>query len=97
MIQFATEPGLPSMNQADEESIEQRARRRVTENTSYAICFRDISFCHADGVLTMQGRLPSFYMKQMLQTLLQGLQGVHQLDNQTDVVSATGLSSVRDQ
>ena len=56
---------------------------------------RYVSLHHADGVLTIRGRLPSFYMKQILQTLLRDLDGVKRINNQTDVVSATGLSSVR--
>ena len=38
---------------------------------------------------------PSFYLKQVLQTLLRNLDGVKQIDNQVDVVTSTGLSSVR--
>jgi len=41
----------------------------------------------------LRGRVPSFYLKQILQTWLRRLDGVEQIDNQVDVVSATGLSS----
>jgi hypothetical protein len=39
--------------------------------------------------------LPSFYLKQVLQTLLRDLDGVTRIANRVDVVSPTGLSSVR--
>ena len=37
--------------------------------------------------------VPTFYLKQILQTWLRKLDSVKQIDNQVDVVSATGLSS----
>lgn len=95
MIQIAMPPRREPMSEPVTESIEELARRRMAENRSYASCFRDITLHHEDGVLTMRGHLPSFYMKQVLQTLLRDIDGVEQIDNQTDVVSATGLSSVR--
>ena len=83
------------MNETAEKSIEELARRRLTENRSYARCFRDITIEHDSGVLLLRGRLPTFYMKQVLKTLLRDLDGVDHIENQTDVVSATGLSSLR--
>ena len=76
-------------------TIEGSARRCLSENCSYAFSFRDVTFHYSNGVLTMRGRLPSFYLKQVLQTLLRDLDGVNQIDNQVDVVTSTGLSSVR--
>jgi hypothetical protein len=52
-------------------------------------------FVHCDDVLTIRGSVPSFYLKQMLQSLLKNLDGVRWIDNQVDVVSSAGLSSVR--
>jgi hypothetical protein len=46
-----------------------------------------------NGVLLLRGRVPTFYLKQMLQSWLKDLDGVSRIDNQVDVVSATGLSS----
>ena len=39
-----------------------------------------------DGCLIIEGRLPSFYLKQVLQTLLRDVDGVVQIDNRVDVV-----------
>ncbi len=73
--------------------VENQAREHLLSNCPYAFCFRDISFDLMNGVLTLRGRVPSFYLKQILQTFLRDLAGVEQIDNQVDVVSATGLSS----
>jgi hypothetical protein len=43
----------------------------------------------------VRGRVPSFYLKQVLQTILMRVEGVGVVDNQVDVVSCDGLSSVR--
>ena len=58
-------------------------------------CFNQVTFTYSLGTLTLTGRLPSFYLKQVLQTLLRDLDGVTRIDNRVDVVSSTGLSSVR--
>lgn len=44
------------------------------------------------GVLTVRGSVPTFYLKQMLQRLLIDVEGVRQVDNQVRVTSihATG-------
>ena len=73
--------------------IERSARERLPKEYPYSFYFRDVSFRCVNRTLTLHGRVPSFYMKQVLQTLLQDLDGVEQIDNQVDVVSATGLSS----
>ena len=73
--------------------MEEQARQRLMQACPYAIHFRSITFQYEDGKLTLRGRVPSFYLKQMLQSWLKGLDGVEQIDNQVDVVSATGLSS----
>jgi hypothetical protein len=79
-----------------EPTVEEIARRRLADTCPYAFCFSQVTFDYAEGVLTLSGRLPTFYLKQMLQTFLHGLAKVEQIDNRVDVVSSTGLSSVRD-
>jgi hypothetical protein len=45
--------------------------------------------------LFITGQLPTFYLKQMVQETLRHVPGVQYIDNQIDVVSAEGVSSVR--
>ena len=73
--------------------IEERARQCLTENCPYAFYFKCVTLQFKNGVLTVRGRVPTFYLKQIVQTRLRDLDGVKQIDNQVDVVSATGLSS----
>jgi osmotically-inducible protein OsmY len=79
----------------DKRSIEEDARNRLTEGSDYGFYLREIR-CHYDkGVLRLYGRVPSFYLKQVIQTRLRGLPGVVEIDNQVDVINSCGLSSVR--
>ena len=77
------------------ESVQESARQRLAENSPYAFYFRDIDLHFADGILTLRGRVPTFYLKQVLQTHVMDLEGVAHIRNQVDVVNSSGLSSVR--
>lgn len=76
-------------------AVELLARRQLAEKCTYAFCFNQVTFSFSQGILTLEGRLPSFYLKQVLQTALRDLDGVTRIDNRVDVASPTGLSSVR--
>jgi hypothetical protein len=43
----------------------------------------------------VRGRVPSFYLRKLLESILKRVDGVHIVDNQVDVVCCNGLSSVR--
>jgi hypothetical protein len=45
--------------------------------------------------LSLSGRLPSFYLKQLVQEAVRHVPGVQNVINQIDVVSASGISSAR--
>lgn len=53
------------------------------------------SFTQQGDVLYVTGRVPTYYLKQMLQTALRNLDGVARIENHVDVVCCNGLSSVR--
>jgi hypothetical protein len=46
-----------------------------------------------EGTMILTGRLPSFYLKQLLQETLRNINGVEMIDNRVDVVCSNGLSS----
>jgi osmotically-inducible protein OsmY len=48
---------------------------------------RNVFCSFHEGVLTLRGRVSSFYMKQLAQTLVGGLAGVMELNNQLEVIS----------
>lgn len=42
----------------------------------------------------IRGRVPTFYLKQLLQDALKQVEGVRRIDNRIEVVTSDGLSSV---
>ena len=40
-----------------------------------------------EGVLTLRGRVPSYYMKQIAQSLVLGMEGVEEINNRLEVES----------
>jgi hypothetical protein len=76
-------------------SIEGLASRRLAESCHYSHHFKYIGVSYRDGALILRGCLPSFYLKQILQTLLQGLEGVERIDNQVEVAGSTALAADR--
>jgi hypothetical protein len=50
--------------------------------------------CRGD-VVTVRGRVPSFYLKELLGRVLKRVDGVRSVNNQVDVVCNHGISSVR--
>jgi osmotically-inducible protein OsmY len=85
--------GSPEENYGLSTRIADLARQRLG-GTSYQF-LRFVDCCFQNGVLTLRGRVPSFYLKQMAQSLLANIEGVDRIDNRVDVVSPRGLSSVR--
>ena len=62
---------------------------------SYSYCFSRVKWRYAQGTLTLEGSVATFYLKQILQTMLRDVENVDQIANHVDVVSSTGLSSER--
>ena len=74
--------------------VDQCVQRRLADST-YEFYFSRVSWQFQDGRLTLRGRVPTFYLKQMLQTILRDIEHVEHVVNKVDVVCATGLSSIR--
>jgi hypothetical protein len=70
------------------------ANRRLSRHHHFRYHLNSLSVEHKKGRLTITGRLPSFYLKQLLQTVLRTLPEIKHIDNRVDVVSCQGLSSV---
>ncbi len=66
---------------------------RLANCCHFSLHWREITCCYEKGVLTLRGRVPTFYLKQVLQTTLKGIPGVMRIDNRVDVVASQGLSS----
>ena len=52
---------------------------------------KKFDFVYRDHVLTLRGSVPSFYLKQVLQTAVRNLDGVRQVDNRVQVMPSDGL------
>jgi hypothetical protein len=50
---------------------------------------------HRGRTLFLSGRLPTFYLKQLVQEAVRHLPGVGRVRNEIDVVNPAGVSSVR--
>jgi len=61
--------------------------RGVLHNTPYG-ALRRISCEYHDGALILRGELPTYFLKQIAQTVVARLPGVAQVHNQIDVVQA---------
>lgn len=55
----------------------------------------DVSIDHDGRTVVLSGRLPSFYLKQLVQEAVRHVPGVLHVRNQIDVVASDGISSVR--
>ncbi len=78
---------------ADEEIVDE-ARLRLARDSHFHRG-EMISIESDCGVLCVRGRVPSYYLKQVVQSLLMEIDGVEQLVNDIDVVNIAGLSSVQ--
>ena len=74
------------------EEMEQRAQALVDAHSHFVGRARRFEFQFCEDVLVVRGCVPSFYLKQILQCALKGLEGVRLIDNQVSVISSDGLS-----
>jgi hypothetical protein len=75
--------------------VRQLAREVVAQHSHFHGRAGSFQFVQRDDTLVVRGCVPSFYLKQVLQTVLRTVDGVRSIDNQVDVVACDGLSSVR--
>ncbi len=93
-IETRTAPPKP-LDLNDGADLVDLARSELSHHDHFRYHTNSITLESQDGHLVITGRLPSFYLKQMLQTVLSTLPEVQQIDNRIDVVSCHGLSSTR--
>ena len=72
------------------ERIAKRAERRLKESGYF--CLRRVSCHYHEGVLALRGRLPSFYLKQVAQTVVLQIEGVIEILNQVEVIDSSAQS-----
>ena len=67
--------------------MERRARALVEAHSHFVGRARLFEFQYSEEVLVVRGSVPTFYLKQVLQSVLKDLDGVRLIDNQVTVVS----------
>lgn len=71
-------------------SVIQQARTKLGDSSH--LFLRHVT-CRVDsGGLYLEGKVPSFYLKQTAQNLLQSIDGVERVVNRLEVVNAYGIS-----
>ena len=84
----------PIVVQSDDATA-QRVKSRLSEHLHFRYRLDCLEFECVEGQLCINGRLPSYYLKQLLQTAVRGVPGVAEINNEVSVISPTGLSSTR--
>ncbi len=84
------------MNTATLDEVCRMARSILAQHSHFRGRANNFQFVVVDCTLQVRGCVPSFYLKQVLQTLLQDVAGIRRIDNRVDVVSVEGLSSLCD-
>jgi hypothetical protein len=75
--------------------MERSIRRQIQENFPYIAPFRGIRYTYRDGNLTIRGRLPSRYLKELLQTYLRNLVHDEQIRDEVEVISAARQDAIQ--
>ncbi|MFT5524335.1 MAG: hypothetical protein ACI9G1_004261 [Pirellulaceae bacterium] len=72
------------------EAIMKLARERLAKSGHLHVCGKKIRIDHVNDTLVLDGILPSFYLKQLLQEALQGIEGIERIENRVDVKDEEG-------
>ncbi len=73
------------------ERIEESVQERLLGSPYFAL--RNVGCVYRDGVLTLQGSLPTYYLKQVAQSVVAETEGVTTVVNQIEVKAAAHRSS----
>jgi hypothetical protein len=71
------------------------ARTYLESHPHFRGRMNDVAIAQDGRTLLLTGRMPTFYLKQLVQEAVRRVPGVHSVRNMIDVVSADGVSSVR--
>ena len=85
----------PTTKPRDRQDLSTLARQHLERHPHFRGRVRGVSITHEGRNLYLSGRLPSFYLKQLVQEAVRHVPGVDFVYNEIDVVSTEGISSVR--
>ena len=69
-------------------------RVQLTLQQSGHQLLRQVRVCESRGTVTLSGDLPTFYMKQMAQTIVGNVEGVYRVDNRISVPAPHGRQHI---
>jgi hypothetical protein len=85
----------PNPKLRDRNDLSSLARQQLERHPHFRGRLGGVSIKHEGRNIYLSGRLPTFYLKQLVQEAVRHLPGVDFVYNEIDVVSADGVSSVR--
>jgi BON domain len=86
---------LPLPSTRDRTDLTKLAREHLDRHPHFRGRLAGLCIEHRGRTLFLSGRLPTFYLKQLVQEAVRYLPGVTHVRNEIDVVSPYGVSSVR--
>jgi hypothetical protein len=78
----------------ESEQIVKRAYSLLDAHAHFRGRATRFEFVYQEDILIVRGAVPTFYLKQVLQSALKEIEGVRMIENQVHVTSAAGLSDV---
>jgi hypothetical protein len=85
----------PSASTRDGTDLSSLARNHLEHHPHFRGRLAGLRIEHRGKTLFLSGRVPTFYLKQLVQEAVRYLPGVQHVRNEIDVVNPTGVSSVR--
>jgi osmotically-inducible protein OsmY len=82
VLDYRQRAQIPSLR--EKEIVESRATARLKRSAYLEV--RHVACEFNEGMLRLRGRVPSYYLKQMAQMAVLGMDGVDELHNQLEVV-----------
>jgi hypothetical protein len=85
----------PSTQSCERYDLSTLARQHLEHHPHFRGRVGDVFIEQHGRTLLLTGKLPTFYLKQLVQEAIRRVPGVRHVQNMIDVVSASGISSVR--
>ena len=85
----------PSTQSVERYDLSTLARRHLEHHPHFRGRVSDVFIEHRGRTLLLTGKVPTFYLKQLVQEAVRHVPGVQHVRNLIDVVNPSGISSVR--
>lgn len=87
----ATSPPAAGAETRDRQIVVWAETRLWMSNYRFGLSPQNVSCQYDDGTLILKGRVSTYYLKQVAQTLVAGIDGIKRIDNQIEVRTPQGL------